>query len=145
MDDKAINQLAEAIFSVNRHAKTALQPKFLYDLKKAAIQKLLAEGHAKKVGLQFSANPKNCQQRSDCLVQIGLFFFHIPPSKEDFATLPHLGKLDDTYRNPRSSLSINRAKKLLMTFTNLTEETTPPPKMHQPKFVKPVFKRLGER
>lgn len=40
--------IAKAIYTVNRHAKTAPNPKFLYLLKKRALQKLLQEGKGKK-------------------------------------------------------------------------------------------------
>ena len=66
-----VDNIAKAIFTVNRHAKTALNPSFLYLLKKKAIEKLLEEGKAKKVGLHFSRNPKYSQQQSDVLVAVG--------------------------------------------------------------------------
>ncbi|MGQ0516420.1 YkyB family protein, partial [Bacillus sp. D-CC] len=28
--------------------------------------------------------------------------FHIPPTKEDFRILPHLGHLESSYRNPKT-------------------------------------------
>ncbi len=48
-----VDNIAKAIFTVNRHAKTALNPSFLYLLKKNAIEKLLEEGKAKKRGPPF--------------------------------------------------------------------------------------------
>ncbi|MCS0543234.1 YkyB family protein, partial [Aeromonas veronii] len=62
-----VDNLARAIFVVNRHAKTATNPKFLYLLKRKALEKLISEGKAKKEGLHFSRNPKNSQQQSDVL------------------------------------------------------------------------------
>lgn len=91
--EPTIDNLAKAIFTVNRHAKTALNPAFLYLLKKKAIEKLISEGKAKKVGLHFSPNPKNSRQQSDVLVSVGDYYFHIPPAKEDFANLPLLQPL----------------------------------------------------
>ena len=58
-----VENLARAIFIVNRHAKTATNPKFLYLLKRKALEKLLVEGYAKKEGLHFSRNPKNSRQQ----------------------------------------------------------------------------------
>lgn len=49
-----IENLSQAIFTVNRHAKTAINPKFLYKLKKTAIDKMIQE---KK------------RQRQDCIFQ----------------------------------------------------------------------------
>ncbi|KAB2337327.1 hypothetical protein F7731_06850 [Cytobacillus depressus] len=138
-----VENLSQAIFTVNRHAKTAPNPKFLYKLKQAALQKLIKEGKAKKVGLHFSSNPKFSQQQSDVLVVCGDYSFHLPPSKEDFAKLPHLGKLNEHIRNPRSSLSLNQAKKLLISFTGLKEIDKF--STHQKRqYEKPVFKKLGE-
>jgi hypothetical protein len=137
-----IDNLSQAIFIVNRHAKTAPNPKFLYKLKHDALQKLLKEGKAKKVGLHFSNNPKFSQQQSDVLVVCGKYSFHLPPSKNDFSHLPHLGKLDNNVRNPRAHLSLNDAKKLLLFYTGLKEENNNPPR--KKRYEKPVFKRLGE-
>lgn len=142
--EPTIDNLAKAIFTVNRHAKTALNPSFLYLLKKKAIEKLLTEGKAKKVGLHFSPNPKYSQQQSDVLVAVGEYYFHIPPTKEDFATLPHLGALNGSYRNPAAKMPLSKAKALLQAYTGITETKNEPPRTNRP-YQKPVFKRLGER
>jgi precorrin-4 methylase len=42
-----IENLSQAIFIVNRHAKTATNPKLLYKLKQETLKKLLEEGKAK--------------------------------------------------------------------------------------------------
>lgn len=39
----SINRLAQSIFVVNRHAKAATNPKYLYWLKKTALERLIAE------------------------------------------------------------------------------------------------------
>lgn len=44
-----VENLLQAISVVNRHAKTAPNPKFLYKLKHDSLHKLLAEGKAKKL------------------------------------------------------------------------------------------------
>lgn len=138
-----IENLSQAIFIVNRHAKTAPNPKFLYKLKYTALHKLIKEGKAKKVGLHFSNNPKYSQQQSDVLIACGNYTFHLPPTKSDFAELPHLGKLDNHVRNPKTSLSLTQAKKVLLSYTGLKEDdkTSMPPKK---KYDKPIFKKLGE-
>lgn len=138
-----LENLSQAIFTVNRHAKTAPNPKFLYTLKYTALHKLIQEGKAKKIGLHFSNNPKYSQQQSDVLIVCGKYTFHLPPSKSDFSELPHLGKLDNHVRNPKSSLSLTQAKKILSTYTGIkeNEKTSFPSKK---KYNKPVFKKLGE-
>lgn len=140
-----IENLSQAIFTVNRHAKTAPNPKFLYQLKQDALKKMLSEGKAKKIGLHFSNNPRNSQQQSDVLVICGDYTFHIPPTKQDFEQLPHLGKLDQTVRNPRSSISLTSAKNLLSSYTGLKEAQEVSSTSRTGKYVKPVFKKLGER
>lgn len=112
----SINQLAQSIFVVNRHAKSATNPKYLYWLKKAALERLITEKKATKEGLHFSKNPRFSQQQSDVLVRAGDYYFHIPPTKDDFRTLSHLGNLDHTYRNPKTQLSLTSAKKMLQTY-----------------------------
>ncbi|NMD71901.1 hypothetical protein HHO41_16500 [Bacillus sp. DNRA2] len=141
-----IENLSQAIFIVNRHAKTAINPKYLYKLKHEALKKMLREGKAKKVGLHFSANPKYSQQQSDVLVVSGNYSFHIPPTKEDFSSLPHLGKLSSDVCNPKTRLPLTVAKVLLQTYTGIREnegykKTARPGK---PKAQQPQFKRLGE-
>lgn len=136
--------LSQAIFTVNRHAKTATNPKFLYKLKKAAIEKMIKEGKAVKLGLHFSENPKWSQQQSDVLVKCGNYSFHIPPSKQDFGELPHLGKLDYSSRNPKCRMPLHQAKQLLLFYTGIKDETPSAKHSNQRKQNKPVFKKLGE-
>ncbi|WP_185762575.1 YkyB family protein [Bacillus methanolicus] len=138
-----VENLAQAIFTVNRHAKTAPNPKYLYKLKHEALKKMISEGKAKKVGLHFSQNPKLCQQQSAVLVVCGNYSFHIPPSKNDMKLLPHLGHLNQNVRNPKSRLSLNQAKKLLQSYTGLKEINTEPNNKTR-SYQKPVFKKLGE-
>ncbi|WP_226666051.1 YkyB family protein [Metabacillus litoralis] len=139
--------LARAIYVVNRHAKTAPNPKYLYLLKKNALIKLLKEGKAQKEGLHFSNNPKFSQQQSDVLVSAGEYYFHMPPTKDDFDKLPHLGTLNQTYRNPKANMSLTKAKNLLQNYVGLNEDKKSPQSIHSTQtrtYEKPVFKRLGE-
>jgi hypothetical protein len=138
--EPSVENLAKAIFIVNRHAKTAVNPSFLYLLKKKALEKLIKEGKAKKIGLHFSPNPRYSKQQSDVLVSVGDYYFHIPPTKDDFTHLPHLGSLNSSYRNPVVKMPLSKAKALLQAYTGITET---PPRKHQP-CQKVVFKRLGE-
>lgn len=141
-----IDNLSQALFIVNRHAKTAPNPKFLYKLKHESLKKLIEEGKAKKIGLHFSENPRNSKQQSDVLVQCGHYTFHIPPTKNDFTELPHLGKLDGSVRNPKSSLSLSQARSVLQSYTGITEIEQPPSNQGKKRpYQKPIFKKLGER
>lgn len=141
-----IDNLSQALFIVNRHAKTAPDPKFLYKLKHESLKKLIDEGKAKKIGLHFSQNPRNSKQQSDVLVECGHYTFHIPPTKTDFAELPHLGKLDGSVRNPKTSLSLSQAKTVLQTYTGIKEIEQPPSNQSKNRtYQKPIFKKLGER
>lgn len=106
-------ELAESLFIVNRHAKTAPQPKHLYEIKKHTINKLLQEDRAQKIGLHFSDHPKLSQQHSTLLIEVGGYYFHIPANKQDFDQLKHLGKVDQTFRNPKPKLSLSKAKRTL--------------------------------
>ncbi|WLR43186.1 YkyB family protein [Bacillus carboniphilus] len=137
------DHIAEAIFTVNRHAKTAPDPKFLYLLKRKALIKLLKEGKASKKGLHYSNNPRFSQQSSDVLIEAGKYYFHMPPTKEDFKNLPHLGKLSSSYRNPKSSLSLSIAKEILQNYVGLKDDHEKASSKKQ-KYEKPVFKKLGE-
>ena len=56
--EETVRQLAIAIYTVNRHAKTATNNRELYSLKNKAIQQLLQSGDAKKIGLHFVDNPQ---------------------------------------------------------------------------------------
>lgn len=140
----SIENLSRAIFTVNRHAKTAPNPKYLYTLKRKSLEKLLAEGKAKKEGLHFSKNPRNSQQQSDVLVSAGEYYFHMPPSKEDFENLPHLGKLNQTYRNPKTQMGLTYAKRLLQSYVGIKEEEDHQKPMRSGSIQKPVFKKLGQ-
>lgn len=106
-------RIATAIYTVNRHAKTAIDNKPLYELKKLALHKMIRENKAKKLGLHFVRNPKFSQQQSSVLIQCADYYFHVIPVKEDFKTLPHLGHLDDSYRNPIRKMNLRMAKQVL--------------------------------
>jgi len=113
-----IDKLARALFIINRHAKTALEPKHLYFIKKETINKLLKEKRAIKVGLHFSDHPKFSNQHSTLLVQVADYYFHIPPTKDDFNELKHLGSLNQNYRNPQTKMPLSQAKRILYSYIN---------------------------
>lgn len=116
-----MDELAKAIFIVNRHAKTALEPQHLYTIKKLTIEKLLREQKAEKIGLHFSNNPKFSNQYSTLLIKVGNYYFHLPPSKEDFDQLTHLGELDQHYRNPKTKMGLSHAKRIIYEYINWEE------------------------
>ncbi|WP_110111718.1 YkyB family protein [Bacillus sp. CGMCC 1.16541] len=141
----SLQEIAQAIFTVNRHAKSAPDPKQLYQLKKVALEQLILEGKANKEGLHFSPNPGNSRQRSDVLVKVDTYYFHMPPKKEDFKLLPHLGQLNHSYRNPKTHMSLSQAKRVLMKYVGHLITETPQPTSSQPRQRKtPVFKPLGK-
>jgi len=111
-------EIAAAIYIVNRHAKSALDRRHLYTLKRKTIDKLLHERKAEKIGLHFSNNPRLKNQHSTLLIKVDRYYFHILPSKEDVEKLPHLGSLDDTYRNPQTRMSLSEAKRILYRYLN---------------------------
>lgn len=119
---QSVQELPQAIFIINKHAKAAPQPKTLYDLKQSAINKMLKEGKATKLGLHFSNNPKYAQQQSDVIIECGDYIFHLPPSKEDIKSLPHLGNRIPDKRNPKTQMSLSRAKAIIY---NYIGETNP--------------------
>lgn len=121
-----INELAKAIYTVNRHAKSAPKPKQLYDLKKAAIDKLIEQNNVQKIGLQFSQNPHRSAQHSTLLVKIADYYFHTLPEKKDFTQLEHLGDVTLKYRNPKAHMSLRTAKQLLFDFLKWKQPTSKP-------------------
>jgi hypothetical protein len=112
-EEFSLNDIAKALYTINRHAKTAPNPKHLYSMKKEAICQLIKRKQAKKIGLHFSNHPKLSNQHSTLLVKVDEYYFHIPPTKEDFKNLDHLGSLDESFRNPRAKMSLSQAKKVI--------------------------------
>lgn len=129
----SIRQLAIAIYTVNRHAKTAPDNKNLYELKKLTLDKLIQTGQAEKIGLHFVDTPKHSKQHSTTLVQCSDFLFHMIPERDDFNNLPHLGHQDQASRNPQERMSLRTAKTLLTNYIGIdskevTEKKPSPPK-----------------
>lgn len=144
--NQSVRQLAIAIYVVNRHAKTALDNRQLYTLKKMALDKLICEGHAEKIGLHFVDNPKQSKQHSTVLVQCQDFLFHTIPDKEDFLSLPHLGQQDRNSRNPQERMSLNQARNLLTNFLGFSQEQeTKPKRTVSKRRVRPLKNTQGFR
>lgn len=116
------DKIAQALYTINRHAKAAPKPQHLYMIKKAAINKLLHEKEAEKIGMHFSNNPKYSTQHSTLLIKVADYHFHIPPAKEDFQTLEHLGHLDEDFRNPQAKMSLSYAKKIIYNYIDWKEK-----------------------
>ena len=119
--DFSNNLLATAIYTVNRHAKTAPDNKKLYELKRLALEKMIDSGKASKVGLHFVKNPRFSKQQSSVLIKCDEFYFHTLPKREDFQKLPHLGELDENYRNPQKRMSLNFAKQILTDYVGVNQ------------------------
>lgn len=139
---KTDTEIAQAIFTVNRHAKTAPDNQYLYALKKEALSTLINKNRARKIGLHFSKNPRKSQQQSSVLVQCGNYYFHMLPKKEDFEQLDHLGQLDESYRNPPSRMNLKTAKEILSSFTGLQPQKKEAP---QAPFSKTYKMREADR
>ncbi|GIO22369.1 YkyB family protein [Oceanobacillus sp. J11TS1] len=139
MENKVeVQQIAQALFVINKHAKTAPQPKQLYQLKKQAIEQLLKEKKAVKKGLHFSDHPKLSNQHSTVLIEVGDYCFHIPPTKGDLKQLKHFGSLNQTYRNPPVKMSLSKAKRLVGQYINWKSDkpkSLPARKQHSSYFV----------
>ena len=111
------------------------------------LTKLVSEDKAQKIGLHYSRNSNLSKQTSTVLISCGSYLFHILPVKEDFQNLPHLGSLDEEHRNPKTYLSLNQAKTLLMTYTGMKEPhpTNPYGLQTSKNYMSPFVKRPGER
>ncbi|WP_062237254.1 YkyB family protein [Fictibacillus sp. FJAT-27399] len=125
--------LAIAIYIINKHAKNAPA---LYEMKQRAIEKLLKQGKAQKVGLNYSPNPGKALQRLDVLVQVEDYLFHLPSTKEDRKTLNIL-EYEAQIRNPKASMPLKRAKQILEAYSPLPK---PPAVKHsrpkqRPKYI----------
>lgn len=125
------SQIAQAIYTVNRHVKTALDKKPLYQLKKDALLQLVQQGYAKKIGLHFSDNPTRSQQSSSTLIEFQNYCFHLPITAED-KHLPHLGQLDQRYANPPAKMSLFQAKQLLTDYTQSISKSKKTPASKTP-------------
>jgi len=120
-----VSEIAKAIYTVNRHAKAALEPQHLYYIKQKSIDNLLEENKAEKIGLHFTKQPKHSNQHSMLLVKVDQYYFHIPPNKKDFKQLEHLGELDEDFRNERVRMSLSEAKRILYKYIDWKPDKKP--------------------
>lgn len=118
LTDSQCSEIAQALYSINRHAKTALDKKPLYQLKKETLENLIRSGYAQKMGLHFSENPTKSKQHSTTLVEFNNYLFHLPVAPQD-KNLPHLGKLDFSYTNPSTHMNLTSAKEIIAKHMNI--------------------------
>ncbi|OIJ19431.1 hypothetical protein BKP45_13375 [Anaerobacillus alkalidiazotrophicus] len=141
-----IESIQHALYSVNRHAKTAIVKRDLYEIKNNTLQKLINIGHAKKLWLEYSTQPGKAKQSTVVLVKVGIktkgnpHFFHMIPEKEDYITLKHKGVVcPQDLHNPKSSMSLNTAKKILLQFIGAKPQKVKVQKPTKPALNKNVF------
>src|SRR5690625_1505829 len=91
-------------------------------MKKQAIEKLLKQKDAKKIGLYYSRNPKLSKQQTTVLIKVDDYFFHIPPKKHEYKKIKHLGHLDQNYRNPKTIMSLRQAKQIISEYLGIPIE-----------------------
>lgn len=144
--DSDLEAIKHALYSVNRHAKTAIDKRELYDLKYNTLQKLIKSGHAKKMCLEYSTQPGKSQQSTVVLVKVGMktreepLYFHMLPEKDDFKSLKHTGTvINQGLYNPKSTMSLNSAKKLLLQFIGKNPKKVNPQKPSRPALNKKIF------
>ncbi|MGG1573190.1 YkyB family protein [Fictibacillus sp. NRS-1165] len=127
--------IAIAIHIINKHAKNAPS---LYSIKHRAIQQLLKEGRAEKLGLTYSLNPGNTLQQLVVSIKIDDFLFHLPSTKEDRKTLKVIEE-DPNHRNPKVSMPLKRAKHILEIYSPLPK----PSGVHKRSIPKPYTLYIG--
>lgn len=118
------NEIAQAIYVINRRAKVAPDSSALYSLKHAAIKKLLSEQRATKLCIhrfkrvhQFHSilDSKVDVQTTFILVSCGEYIFHYPAEKQDLKDLQYKKKIV-SIRNPHSELRYSSAKRILLQY-----------------------------
>lgn len=144
--DSDLESIKQALYSVNRHAKTAISKHELYDLKYQTLQKLIKIGHAKKMCLEYSTRSGKAQQSTVVLVKVGMknegepLYFHMIPEKDDFKSLKHTGTvITQGLHNPKSTMSLTLAKKLLQEFIGKESKKANTQKPRKPTLNKKIF------
>lgn len=139
-----MESIKHALYSVNRHVKTAIDKHELYDLKNKTLQKLIKVGHAEKMWLEYSAHPGKSKQSTVVLVKVGIktqgdpHYFHTIPEKDDYQFLKHKGVVStQDLRNPKSNMALNLAKKILLKFIGVAPKKV--------KVQKPLRHALNKR
>lgn len=117
-------EIAESLYIINKKAKHSSNKQY-YILKQTVIERLILEKKAKKIGLHRSPLPRN-KYKTETLVQIETYYFHLPPTNEDLDHLPILGARKGLV-NPKIDKSVRMAKNTLVRYLNnqtyLTQQT----------------------
>ncbi|MFN7249910.1 MAG: YkyB family protein [Anaerobacillus sp.] len=115
-----ISRIAKALYVINLKTKVDKHAAHFYSLKKEVLEKLVEEGSARKVGLQFYSYTKRHDAALTVLIQIDAddktYFFHALPTPDDIRSLPNLGESQTDFRNPSSSMRLEHAKYILCKF-----------------------------
>jgi hypothetical protein len=107
--------IAEAIYVINRHAKTTTDTERFYKLKRAALLKLLRENSAYVVGLQYHASRLSTTPRKYVLICCHNYFFHLVPTEYDLSSLPNVVR-NNYQRNRRVEISLETAIQIISSY-----------------------------
>ncbi|ADU30581.1 YkyB family protein [Evansella cellulosilytica] len=143
-DTPSLQHIKSALYTVNRHAKTALDSRELYYLKRKTLKKLVEENLAEKICLEYSLNPSKGFQSSVVLVRVGHskskepFYFHTIAEKSDFK-LEHKGKINQSIQNPRVQMALVTAKSILYKYLGETPKQKKTSHKNKNKKLESVF------
>ncbi|WP_099363777.1 YkyB family protein [Fredinandcohnia onubensis] len=110
-----VEQIAQAIQVINRHAKTPKDFPDFYKLKNDAIKLSIKKGYAKKIGLDYYYYPHMGRKEIFTSIQIDRYFFHTTPTDSDLRNLKMIYR---RYRNPNICMSLKEAETVILTFLN---------------------------
>lgn len=110
-----IQKIAQAIYIVNCHAKTATHPAKLYQLKHVVLMRLLCEDKARAIGLHRYSSRPTPRPRYFVLVKCVNYYFHIMPERRDFDVLGVV-EGDPAYRNTKARMSLKTAKGIIRSY-----------------------------
>lgn len=122
--DIKTNEIAQAIYVINRRAKVVPDSSVLYSLKHNAIMKLLSEQRATKLCVHRFKRVQQFHSIRDSkidintiftLVSCGEYIFHYPADPQDIKDLLFQQKIIGI-RNPHSEMSYSSAKRLLLQY-----------------------------
>lgn len=122
--DLKTNEIAQAIYVINRRAKAVPDSSVLYSLKHKAIKKLLSEQRATKLCVHRFKRVHQFHSIRDSIIDIttvftlvacGEYIFHYPAEPEDIKNLLFQQKIIGI-RNPHSDMSYSSAKRLLLQY-----------------------------
>lgn len=120
------DEIAQAIYVVNRRAKIVPDASMLYALKHEAIKKLVTEQRATRLCVHRFKRVRQLHSIRDAkvdintiftLVSCGDYIFHYPAERQDIKDLLFQQKIIGI-RNPRSQMNYSTAKRLLIEYLN---------------------------